>query len=284
MDVDTSFNGSLFTAAEAKLSWFEANVFPQLQNEYRSFHTTLCNLINLLEKKGLIQPDPYKNDKKISSITVPPDGPFLDNERSMVMGARLSEFESMLDYICNIHKFTIANTTMNQIKILLGINNYIQWSSVVPTSQKANTKALAEIANSIKMGSDKLAINMITDCITQSTKTINRINGILKEITDFQKELYKVDIRRKILISPQFQSDKITSAAASSTQIRKLFQTSFFVFFYGLDSSIKAFFRLISRKGRINQLPRHAILVHGSPLVHKHAIYLLQISISLRVM
>ena len=223
MDVDTSFNGSLFTAAEAKLSWFEANVFPQLQNEYRSFHTTLCNLINLLEKKGLIQPDPYKNDKKISSITVPPDGPFLDNERSMVMGARLSEFESMLDYICNIHKFTIANTTMNQIKILLGINNYIQWSSVVPTSQKANTKALAEIVSSIKMGSDKLAVNMITDCITQSTKNINRINGILKEITDFQKELYKIDIRRKILISPQFQSDKITSAAASSTQIRKLF-------------------------------------------------------------
>ena len=223
MDVDTSFNGSLFSAADAKLAWVETNLFAQLQNEYRSFHTTLRNLINLLEKKGLIQPDPYKSEKKISGITVPPDGPFLDNERSMVMGARLSEFESMLDYICNIHKFTIANTNMNQIKVLLAINNYIQWSTVVPTSQKANTKALAEIINSIKMGSDKLATNMVTDCITQSSKIINKINGILKDITDFQKELYKIDVRKKILISPQFPADKTTSSSDCSTQIRKLF-------------------------------------------------------------
>ena len=98
MDVDTSFNGSLFAAADTKLAWVESSLFQQLQNEYRSLHTTLCNLINLLEKKGLIQPDPYKSDKKISGISIPPDGPFLDNERSMVMGARLSEFESMRDF------------------------------------------------------------------------------------------------------------------------------------------------------------------------------------------
>ena len=223
MGVDTSFNGSLFSAAEAKLTWFESVGFLHLQDEYRAFRTTLCNLISLLEKKGLIQPDPYKSEKKISSIAVPSEGPFLDNERSMVMGARLSEFESMLDYICNIHKFTISNTTMNQIKVLLSINNYIQWSSVVPTSQKANTKALAEIVASIKMGSDKLAVNMVTDCLTQSAKSINKINSLLKDITDFQKELYKIDIRKKILISQQFPADKITSSSDCSTQIRKLF-------------------------------------------------------------
>ena len=223
MGVDTSFNGTLFSAVDAKLAWYEGVGFQQLQDEYRSFRTILCNLINLLEKKGLIQPDPYKTEKKISSITVPPEGPFLDNERSMVMGARLSEYESMIDFICNIHKFTIASTTMNQIKVLLAINNYIQWSSVVQTSQKANTKALADIVTSVKMGSDKLATNMVTDCLTQGSKIINKINGILKEVTEFQKELYKIDIRKKILISSQFPADKITSASDCSTQIRKLF-------------------------------------------------------------
>lgn len=223
MEVDTSFNGSLFSAADAKQAWFENVEFQHLQDEYRSFHTTLNNLINLLEKKGLIQPDPYKSEKKISTVAVPPEGPFLDNERSMVMGARFSEYESMIDYICNIHKFTMENTTMGHIKILLGINNYIQWSAVVPTSQKANTKGLAEIVASVKMGSDKLATNMVTDCITQNSKSINRINAILKGITEFQKELYKIDIRKKLLISPQFQAAKVTSVSDSSTQIRKLF-------------------------------------------------------------
>ena len=223
MGIDTSFNSTLFAAVESKLAWYESTGFPQLHDDYRSFRTVLCNLIGLLEKKGLIQPDPYKSDKKISTIAVPPDGPFLDNERSMVMGARLSEYESMIDFICNIHKFTISNTTMNQIKIFLGINSYINWSSVVPTSQKPNTKALAEIVTSIKMGSDRLATNMVTDCITQSSKTVNRINNILKDITDFQKELYKIDIRKKILISPQFPADKISTSADASTQIRKLF-------------------------------------------------------------
>ena len=223
MEVDTSFNGSLFSAADAKLAWFQSIGFQNLQNEYRTFHTTLNNFISLLEKKGLIQPDPYKSEKKISSIAVPAEGPFLDNERSMVLGARLSDYESMIDYICNIHKFTISNTNMNQIKVLLGVNNYIQWSAVVPTSQKANTKGLAEIVSSIKMGSDKLATNMVTDCLTQCSKSINRINTLLKDITDFQKELYKIDIRKKLLISPQFQAAKVTSTSDCSTQIRKLF-------------------------------------------------------------
>jgi hypothetical protein len=223
MGIDTSFNSTLFAAVESKLAWYESTGFPQLHDDYRSFRTVLCNLIGLLEKKGLIQPDPYKSDKKISTIAVPPDGPFLDNERSMVMGARLSEYESMIDFICNIHKFTISNTTMNQIKIFLGINSYINWSSVVPTSQKPNTKALAEIVTSIKMGSDRLATNMVTDCIQQSTKIINKINGMLKDITDFQKELYKVEIRKSIFMSSQFPVDKISTASDCAIQVRKLF-------------------------------------------------------------
>lgn len=223
MEPDSSFNAALFSAIDAKLAWYNSVGFKQLTDEYRTFRTNLSNFINLLEKRGLIQPDPYKEEKKISKITVPPDGPFLDNERSMVMGTRLSEYDSMLDYVCNIHKFTIENTGMNQIKQLLALNGYIQWSSIVPTSQKANTKALAEIIISVKMGSDKLAANMVADNITQAAKSVNRINGILKNITEFQKEMYKADIRKKIFLSPQFQSEKVDSAAACSSAIRKLF-------------------------------------------------------------
>ena len=77
----------------------------KILEEYRNLLGVVNNLINLLEKKGLIQPDPYKHDKKISDIAVPEEIPFLDSERSMVIGARLSDFESMLDFICNIFKF-----------------------------------------------------------------------------------------------------------------------------------------------------------------------------------
>ena len=70
MGIDTSFNSTLFSAVEAKLAWYETTGFPQLHDEYRSFRTVLCNLISLLEKKGLIQPDPYKSDKKISKIEI----------------------------------------------------------------------------------------------------------------------------------------------------------------------------------------------------------------------
>ena len=224
METSDNFNKQLFELAEAKKNWYDTEEMIKILEEYRNLLGVVNNLINLLEKKGLIQPDPYKHDKKISDIAVPDEIPFLDSERSMVIGARLSDFESMLDFICNIFKFSVATVSVERIKTLLALNNYFQWNSLVPNSTKPNTKGLAEIVQAIKMGTDTLSVSVLNETINYASKTVSRINGLLKELTDFQKEIYKIEIRKCIFEHPSYSHEKSQKSNQEALQqIKKLF-------------------------------------------------------------
>lgn len=224
METSDNFNKQLFELAEAKKNWYDTEEMVKILEEYRNLLGVVNNLINLLEKKGLIQPDPYKHDKKISDIAVPDEIPFLDSERSMVIGARLSDFESMLDFICNIFKFSVATVSVERIKTLLALNNYFQWNSLVPNSTKPNTKGLAEIVQAIKMGTDTLSVSVLNETINYASKTVSRINGLLKELTDFQKEIYKIEIRKCIFEHPSYSHEKAQKSNQEALQqIKKLF-------------------------------------------------------------
>ncbi len=224
METSDNFNKQLFELAEAKKNWYDTEEMVKILEEYRNLLGVVNNLINLLEKKGLIQPDPYKHDKKISDIAVPDEIPFLDSERSMVIGARLSDFESMLDFICNIFKFSVATVSVERIKTLLALNNYFQWNSLVPNSTKPNTKGLAEIVQAIKMGTDTLSVSVLNETINYASKTVSRINGLLKELTDFQKEIYKIEIRKCIFEHPSYSHEKSQKSNQEALQqIKKLF-------------------------------------------------------------
>ena len=224
METSDNFNKQLFELAEAKKNWYDTEEMIKILEEYRNLLGVVNNLINLLEKKGLIQPDPYKLDKKISDIAVPDEIPFLDSERSMVIGARLSDFESMLDFICNIFKFSVATVSVERIKTLLALNNYFQWNSLVPNSTKPNTKGLAEIVQAIKMGTDSLSVSVLNETINYASKTVSRINGLLKELTEFQKEIYKIEIRKCIFEHPSYSHEKSQKSNQDALQqIKKLF-------------------------------------------------------------
>lgn len=224
METVDNFSKQLFELAEAKKQWYDTEEMIKILEEYRNLLGVVNNLINLLEKKGLIQPDPYKLDKKISDIAVPDDLPFLDTERSMVIGARLSDFESMLDFICNIFKFSVSTVSVERIKTLLSLNNYFQWNALVPNSAKPNTKGLGEIVQAVKMGTDTLSVSVLNDSINYASKTVAKINTFLKDLTDFQKELYKIEIRKNIFEHPSYSHEKsLKSNSEAMHQIKKLY-------------------------------------------------------------
>lgn len=224
MGIEQNYNKQLLELAEAKKQWYDTEEMFKILEEYRNLLGVVNNLINLLEKKGLIQPDPYKLDKKISDIAVPDEIPFLDSERSMVIGARLSDFESMLDFICNIFKFSVSTVSVERIKTLLSLNNYFQWNALVPTSTKPNTKGLAEIVQAVKMGTDSLSVSVLNDTINYAAKTISKINSLLKDLTDFQKELYKVEIRKTLFEHPSYSVEKAQKSTNDALQqIKKLY-------------------------------------------------------------
>ena len=102
---EKNFSEQLIAAIDKKTDWFNSRELQNVLEQYRLMHTCEKTLYEFLLKKSLITPDPYKNDKKISDIVPPENSPFTDNERSMIIGMRLSDYDSTLDFLCNYYKF-----------------------------------------------------------------------------------------------------------------------------------------------------------------------------------
>ncbi len=219
------FEVALYKALEERVSWFDASMLPSVLEDYRVLHSCVTNLIGVLEKKGSISPDPYKLDKKITDVQVPDESDYSEKDRNMVIGVRLSDYERMIDFLCNFFKFSVRNLTLERIKRLVGLNNYFQWGSMAPTNSQPNTKGLAELVVQARQGADTMSISVINGGISTAAKTIVKINSVLKQITDLQRELYKAEIRKNILGNSSFPADKLSSVQSAVQQIKKMFSS-----------------------------------------------------------
>lgn len=215
MEENENFTQQLFSAFEQKVNWYNSDLLPKVLECYRNLHAHVENLFTTLLNKGTIVEDPYKHDKKISKIVAPPDTVYSENERNIVIGTRLSDYESILDFVCNYLKFSVENLNVEQIKNLASLNSVFQWNAIVPSSTKPNTRGLAECLMPIKQGSDTLTASVINDSLNNAAKTVAFINSKLKELADFQREVYKMEIRKDIICSPLFPTDSAYSSPDS---------------------------------------------------------------------
>ena len=221
---DNNFTEQLLAALDAKAQWFDNNQLPEMLENYRLLHTCVKSLFDFLLKKSMIHSDPYKNEKKISDITSPENSPFTEAERSMVMGMRFSDYDSTLDFLCNYYRFSVSNLTVPNIRKLIDLNNSIQWNSFSVNSNNTNTRTLATMLLSAKQNCEAITVSMINDSISKAGKAITAINKQLKELTDFQREFYKGNIRKNVYEHPNFDKAKAFSSPADElAQIKKLF-------------------------------------------------------------
>ncbi|MBP5283527.1 MAG: hypothetical protein J6Y93_02550, partial [Treponema sp.] len=207
--------------------WYDSQAMPAILENYRLLHTCVKNLFESLSKKSLITPDPYKKEKKISDIKSPESTPFTDQERSLVMGMRMSDYESTLDFLCNYYKFSVSNITIGSIKKLVDLNNWIQWTSFTPNSPRIITRSLANMVQTLRTSADTLNTSLLNDSISKASRAMGEINAALKEYTDFQKELYKGNIRKHVFESPNFSMEKaMASATDEMANIKKCFASA----------------------------------------------------------
>lgn len=219
-----NFTKELFEVYDEKVSWYDTEELPRMLEEYRRLHAHVGTIYTTLLKKSTISADPYKLEKKISEIKPISDKPFADSERNIVIGTRLSDYESMLDFICNFFTFSVSNIKADRIKRLIEFNNGFKWNSVIATSDSPNTKGLSDCLIPIRQGTDALATSLLNDSLVNAAKSIEIINSILKEFGDFQREVYKVEIRREVIGHPSFLIDKVFDSKESMlAQIKKIF-------------------------------------------------------------
>ena len=109
---------------------FNRHLLPQLQQNYAALGSVVKILRSNLLKKGLVYDDPYKYDSRMTEIKVPSNEAFADSERAAIVGSRLAQYQTMLDFLTNSYQFNCSFLTPQRIASMLALNKTFQWSAL----------------------------------------------------------------------------------------------------------------------------------------------------------
>ena len=221
---EEKFEIELQEALNKKQEWFNSECLEQLLSNYRLMHSCVKNLYGALVKKSVIQPDPYRLDKRISDISVPDISPFSENDLSTELGSRFSEYETMLDFICTYLRFSVENISLLKVKKLIDLNKCFEWENLSLNNARMNTRALALAIAQTRNGAPNVIQSMLNDCCEKCSKMSVEINRILNELGAFERELYKGELRKDLFGHPEFDKAKAAeSAEGEMAEIKRLY-------------------------------------------------------------
>ena len=223
MSDNQTFFGALETAIAEKTENLNAKVLPEVLSNFQLLHTCVKNMYTMLVQRALIKPDPYKLEKKITEITLPDESAYMENERSIVMGTRFSDYESMLEFVCTYYKFSTDWLDLAQTKRLLDLATCIDWRAFSVNSSKVNTRGLATLVNEAHVHAPQMVLSLISDSLNKSSTAVSAIYSGLTDLVNFQREAYKFEVRKKVLENPAFDKTTLSSFSAELAEIKRLF-------------------------------------------------------------
>jgi hypothetical protein len=186
-------------ALQERQQWLEKNELPKLKEEFRTFHTAFYSIYSLFLKRRIINEDPYKQDVNVADIEVPETEPFPETERVAKLSIRLSQFDNQLDFLVNFYQFSLETLPLEKIKRILGLLKYIDWAHfIIDSNVTPNTKAMVEMITVAKNGADPLSMSIINEALNNLHRTTGVILSTLKEVADYNREAYKMELRKKV--------------------------------------------------------------------------------------
>ncbi len=222
-----SFRRQLEAALEARGGYLRERILPRLQGQLRIFQTLFENLYNILLRKSLINEDPYKYDQKFTEVTVPSRDGFMESEKMDKMSQRLSELHTQVEFLNTSYQFSLEFLTLDRIKRIVGLLQYIHWQRLVGSSPSALTSALAEALDKVRQGSDRMSVGIVNDSLTQIQGVVKACLSMLREAADWQRESYKGRIREQVL-EPLSAGGQLAGAQVEAAlgTVRRAFRTT----------------------------------------------------------
>ena len=102
--------------------------------------------------------------------------------------------------------------------------NAFDWSNLSPNSSKSNTRALAATIQKARQNAPSVTISLLNDSVEKCSKCCKKIASYLMELADFQRELYKGNLRKDLFEHPDFNKSKaFSSPDAEMAEIRRLY-------------------------------------------------------------
>lgn len=193
----------------AKAETLDRVELPKLKEAFKLFQTAFQGIHTVLLRKGVIQTDPYKFDLKISEVQTPPESPFAESEKNEQISIRLSQFDSYLDFLNGYYQFSVDFLTMGRVKRLINLTKYFNFLQFSETSTQLNTRCFAEVVGLVRKGTDPLSTGILGEGLLSLEKTSREIFQILKSLTLYHKERYKLDIRQLALAGLTLDRERV---------------------------------------------------------------------------
>lgn len=214
------FLATLEKALDQRREYLDNTEIPRLKDSFHAYQTALKNVLSLLLRKSFLREDPYKNEQKISEIALPPTDPVAESEKVEEISLRLSHFETQLDYLNNFYQFSVEFLNLRRVRLLSKLVRYITWDNLSGMSGSFNTRLVAELFSKVRQGGDTLSAGVINDAQNQLVRSTEAILDVLRDLTSYQRERYKLEIRKGLFSAVDF--DARTVAAEREQVLRKL--------------------------------------------------------------
>ena len=177
---------------------FNKHLLPQLQQNYAALGSVVKIFRTNVLKKGLVYDDPYKYDSRMTEIKVPINEGFADSERGTVIGSRLAQYQTMIDFLTNSYQFNCSFLTPQRIAAMVALNKTFQWSALNENSTLPNTRAMSEIYKSLHSVSDSLTGGLLRDSLGHLSRLDTDINKTLRQLARLHREEYKLTVRKNL--------------------------------------------------------------------------------------
>ncbi len=222
--MEVAFAGQLEAALDRRKAYLEEKVLPRLRERLAAYQGLFESIYKILMRKSAIHEDPYQGERKSPEITVPATDAFLDTERSEKMSQRLAEYRTQLDFLNTAIPLDLEFLALKRLKRIRALAAWIDWARLSESAADPNTAALAFFIGRIRLGSDTLSTGILSTAVRQLEGTVQGLLELLEEIARYQRERYKLDLRRKVLarmpgLNPDSQATAINAIRRQFPQL-----------------------------------------------------------------
>jgi hypothetical protein len=221
MEENGDWLSRLEEAAQAKAEFLEEHELPRLKKQFSLYQTYFDNIYGMLVRKSLVQENPYNYEEKITEVNAPSRDEIHEADKKDQMRVRLSAFRNQLEHLNNSYQFSLDFLDLSRIKRIVDLVNYIPWGNLTGSQGHSVSVILADFFRRISMSGDSMTAKVLRDTVNQATHTMHFILTVLKDLTNYQRERYKIHFRRAVLPQLKLQG---TSPEDVVKAARLLFQ------------------------------------------------------------
>lgn len=193
------FETKLRQELQDKKRELDSTQLPRMQKDVQLMVSACNTVLSALIKKSIFHNSSSHYTERVDEIIPPSTEQFNDKESVYVLGSRLGQYLAMLDFASQYYQYNCDFLVPQKIAKLTGLLKTFNWDSLVVSSENPNTSAFAAIMQNFRRCGDPLAINIVFDGLSQLSRSLSSSMRVLKALSVYHRELYKLSVRDKVL-------------------------------------------------------------------------------------